>query len=85
MKSKGNIVFLGMMGSGKTAVGRLVSKKLKIDFFDIDEHIEKSLRMKISKIFTLKGEKFFRQFEKIFSQKSEIFEIFRELYTISVF
>ena len=64
MKSKGNIVFLGMMGSGKTAVGRLVSKKLKIDFFDIDEHIEKSLRMKISKIFTLKGEKFFRQFEK---------------------
>ena len=64
MKSKGNIVFLGMMGSGKTAIGRLVSKKLKIDFFDIDEHIEKYLRMKISKIFTLKGEKFFRQFEE---------------------
>ena len=47
MKSKKNIVFLGMMGSGKSSIGKLISKKLKLDFFDIDENIEKNLKMKI--------------------------------------
>ena len=51
MKSKGNIVFLGMMGSGKTSIGELVSKKLNINFFDVDKCIEDELKMKISKIF----------------------------------
>ena len=64
MKSKGNIVFLGMMGSGKTTIGKLISKRLKLDFFDIDSHIEKSLSMKISEIFLKKGENFFRKFEE---------------------
>tara|TARA_B100001115_G_scaffold176283_1_gene163356 strand:- start:661 stop:1173 length:513 start_codon:yes stop_codon:yes gene_type:complete len=64
MKSKGNIVFLGMMGSGKTSIGKLISRKLKLDFFDIDELIEKNLKMNISKIFYNKGEKFFRDYEK---------------------
>ena len=53
MKSKENLVFLGMMGSGKTTIGSLVSKKLHLDFFDTDQLIEKELNMKISKIFTL--------------------------------
>ena len=64
MKSKENIVFLGMMGSGKTSIGFLVSKKLKIKFFDIDHLIEKELNMSISEIFETKGEKFFRDFEE---------------------
>jgi shikimate kinase/shikimate kinase/3-dehydroquinate synthase len=64
MKSKGNIVFLGMMGSGKTSIGKLVSKKFKLEFFDIDKHIEKSLKMEISEIFANKGEKFFRNYEE---------------------
>jgi shikimate kinase len=64
MKSKGNIVFLGMMGSGKTSIGKIVSKKLNLVFFDIDQHIEKVLKMKIAKIFFNKGEKFFREFEE---------------------
>tara|TARA_B100001059_G_C17450114_1_gene387013 strand:+ start:34 stop:558 length:525 start_codon:yes stop_codon:yes gene_type:complete len=64
MKSKKNIVFLGMMGSGKTSIGKLISKKLKLDFFDIDENIEKNLKMKISKIFNEKGENFFRKYEE---------------------
>ena len=64
MKSKKNIVFLGMMGSGKSSIGRLISKKLKLDFFDIDENIEKNLKMKISKIFNEKGENFFRKYEE---------------------
>ena len=64
MKSSKNIVFLGMMGSGKTSIGFLVSRKLKLEFFDIDNHIENNLGMNISKIFKNKGEKFFRKYEE---------------------
>tara|TARA_Y100001935_G_scaffold243432_1_gene234836 strand:- start:1096 stop:1608 length:513 start_codon:yes stop_codon:yes gene_type:complete len=64
MKSKGNIVFLGMMGSGKTSIGKLVSKKLKLNFFDTDSEIEKKINMKISKIFQEHGESFFRDVEE---------------------
>ena len=64
MKSSKNIVFLGMMGSGKTSIGFLISKKLKLEFFDIDNHIENYLGMKFSKIFKNKGEKFFREYEE---------------------
>ena len=64
MKSEKNIVFLGMMGSGKTSIGTLFSKKLNLDFFDIDDYIEKDQGMKISKIFKEKGEKYFRELEE---------------------
>ena len=64
MKSSKNIVFLGMMGSGKTSIGSLVSKKLKISFFDIDQLIEKELNLTVSKIFEINGEKFFRELEE---------------------
>ena len=64
MESKENIVFLGMMGSGKTSIGLLISKKLNLQFYDIDQIIEKELEMSISDIFEKKGEKFFRDFEE---------------------
>ena len=64
MESKENIVFLGMMGSGKTSIGLLISKKLNLQFYDIDQIIEKKLAMSISDIFEKKGEKFFRDFEE---------------------
>ena len=64
MKSKKNIVFLGMMGSGKTSIGELVSRKLGLNFFDIDQCIEDETKMKISKIFSNKGENFFRELEE---------------------
>ncbi len=64
MKSKGNVVFLGMMGSGKSSIGFLVSKKLKLELFDIDKLIEKKIDMKISQIFKIKGEEFFRNLEE---------------------
>ena len=64
MKSGKNIVFLGMMGSGKTSIGFLLSKKLKLDFYDVDIYIEKKLNMKISEIFKNKGEEFFRKEEE---------------------
>ena len=41
MKSKENLVFLGMMGSGKSSIGSLVAKKLKLEFIDVDKEIEK--------------------------------------------
>ena len=53
-----------MMGSGKTSIGKLTSNKLKLDFFDTDEQIEKKMGMKISNIFLKKGEPFFRDYEE---------------------
>ena len=64
MKSKENIVFLGMMGSGKTSIGSLVAKKLNLDFIDIDKENEKELGLSIKKIFLNKGEDYFRKFEE---------------------
>ena len=64
MKSKENLVFLGMMGSGKSSIGSLVAKKLKLNFIDVDEEIEKELGISISKIFETKGEDYFRRFEE---------------------
>jgi len=64
MKSKENLVFLGMMGSGKTSIGLLIAKKLELDFIDIDNEIEKELGISIKKIFQVKGEGYFRKFEE---------------------
>jgi shikimate kinase len=64
MNSKKNLVFLGMMGSGKSSVGFLVSKKLNLKFVDIDNIIEDMTGMKIYNIFEKKGEKYFRDLEE---------------------
>ena len=59
-----NLVFLGMMGSGKSSIGNLVSKKLDLPFIDIDDLIVKNTGMNISDIFEKKGEKYFRDLEE---------------------
>ncbi|RPG99047.1 MAG: shikimate kinase [Candidatus Pelagibacter sp. TMED106] len=64
MNLKKNLVFLGMMGSGKSSIGYLVSKKLNLKFVDIDSKIEEETGMKILNIFSEKGEKFFRNLEE---------------------
>ena len=64
MKSRKNIVFLGMMGSGKTSIGTLISKKLNLEFYDTDKLIEQELNLSIPKIFEKKGENFFREIEE---------------------
>jgi shikimate kinase/shikimate kinase/3-dehydroquinate synthase len=64
MKSKENLVFLGMMGSGKSSIGSLVAKKLNLNFVDVDKEIEKELGLSILKIFETKGEDYFRKFEE---------------------
>ena len=64
MKSKENLIFLGMMGSGKSSIGLLVAKKLKYSFIDIDNEIEINLKKSIKKIFEEKGEDYFREIEE---------------------
>ena len=59
-----NLVFLGMMGSGKSSIGKLVSKKLNLPFIDIDSLIIENTGMSISEIFEKKGEKYFRNLEE---------------------
>ena len=55
-----NLVLLGMMGVGKSTLGRIVAKKLNLEFIDTDTKIEEKCSAKISAIFKKKGEKFFR-------------------------
>ena len=64
MESNKNLVFIGMMGSGKTTLGKIVSKKLNMKFIDIDHEIESKENMKISDLFKKKGEVFFRKLEE---------------------
>jgi len=61
---KKNLVLLGMMGVGKTTLGKIVAKKKNLNFFDSDREIEIKNSMKISEIFKKKGEQFFREEEE---------------------
>jgi len=64
MKSKKNLVLLGMMGSGKSTIGYLLSKSLDLEFCDIDLIIEKEAGCKIAEIFNREGESSFRKIEE---------------------
>jgi shikimate kinase len=64
MSSKKSLVFLGMMGSGKSSIGYLVSKKLNLKFIDIDDLIKEGTGMSIPDIFKEKGENYFRNIEE---------------------
>ena len=67
---KKNLVFLGMMGSGKSSIGYLISKKLNLTFVDVDNLIEEESGMTISKIFKTKGEGNFRNLEEKITLKA---------------
>ena len=60
---KRNLVLVGMMGSGKSTIGRIIARNLHYDFIDIDDEIEKIEGRTISDIFLHKGEKYFRELE----------------------
>lgn len=61
---QGNSLYLvGMMGSGKSTVGRLVGKALKYPLLDTDALIEQSSKATVSEIFADEGEEAFRHLE----------------------
>ena len=55
-----NIIFVGLMGSGKTTIGKQVSKALDMEFFDTDHAVEVKTGVNIATIFELEGEEGFR-------------------------
>ncbi len=60
---KGNIVLVGMPGSGKSSVGHIIADKLDIPFIDTDALIVKKAGMEITEIFARFGEQYFRDLE----------------------
>ena len=58
-----NVILVGMMGSGKTTVGKLLSSYLNFTFIDTDRLIEKQQEMSVDDIFNQKGESYFRKLE----------------------
>ena len=70
MNSNKSLVFLGMMGSGKSSIGNLISKKLELPFIDIDSLIVENAKMSIAEIFKKKGEVYFRNLEEKITLKS---------------
>ena len=61
---KQNVVLTGMPGSGKTTVGKILKDLLNKEFVDTDELIEKKENSSIKEIFSIHGEKYFRELEK---------------------
>ena len=60
----GNIFLVGLMGAGKTTVGRLLARRLKLRFFDSDHEIERRCGVSIPLIFEIEGEAGFRAREE---------------------
>ncbi len=61
---KRNICIIGLMGSGKSMIGRDLSKYLKIKFFDTDKEIELKTNKSINSVFSEHGEAYFRDIEE---------------------
>lgn len=75
-----NIVLTGIMGSGKTTIGKELSKLTGFDFIDTDAIIEQEQNIKISEIFEKYGEKYFRVLEselikKMFLKENSIISL----------
>ena len=74
---KKNLVLLGMMGVGKSTLGKIVAKKLDLKFVDTDLNIEKKWSMKIWEIFQNMGENFFR-----IEEEKEVLECLKKNKTV---
>ena len=64
INNKTNITLCGMMGSGKSAIGRILANKLNYNFIDVDKVIENEAKKTIKKIFEEDGEMYFRDLEE---------------------
>jgi shikimate kinase len=63
-RPKQTIVLVGLMGAGKTTVGRRLARRLSTEFIDSDFEIEKAAQMTVSDIFAKYGEDYFRAGER---------------------
>lgn len=63
MSAINKIVLIGLMGCGKSTVGKALARKLNTTFYDLDAELEKQQRMSVSEIFATLGEETFRQLE----------------------
>ena len=61
---KKNICLIGLMGSGKSVIGKSLARELNIKYYDSDKLIEKKLNKSINQIFSDHGEKYFRNIEE---------------------
>jgi shikimate kinase len=59
-----SVVFVGMMGAGKTTLGRRVAARLDLPFADVDVEIEKAAALTVSEVFSRHGEAYFRDGER---------------------
>ena len=59
------IILIGYMGSGKTSIGKKISKILKIKFYDLDKLIENKFKKTVNEIFREQGEINFRKKERV--------------------
>lgn len=63
------VILIGYMASGKSTLGKILAKKLKYDFIDLDDHIEKEEELTVKNIFKNKGELYFRKVETLYLKK----------------
>lgn len=63
------ITLIGYMGSGKSTIGKILSKKLQLPFYDLDHEIEIYTNLSIVDIFKNKGECYFRKIEHLMLKK----------------
>ncbi len=64
IKKKRNISMIGLMGSGKSVIGREISNICEFNFYDTDDEIEKKSGKTINDIFRENGEEYFRKIEE---------------------
>ncbi|MBI5220156.1 MAG: shikimate kinase [Bacteroidia bacterium] len=63
------IFLTGFMGCGKTSAGKILSKKINIPFIDLDQYIENTTNLSVSRIFLQQGESRFRETERSVLEK----------------
>lgn len=73
MMHAGSLYLVGLMGAGKSTVGRLLARRLKLRFLDCDDEIERRCGVKIPLIFEIEGEPGFRaREEQVLAELTEL-------------